>query len=74
MEEPTKGLAPAEVSTEVVTPTEEPTEELVTPMAMFSKPAEEPDVPLCDMRREKRERCPVVTSPVGWRCCTQPSH
>ena len=56
MEEPSEELAPAGVSTEEVAPTEEPTEEPVTPVAMFSEPAEEPDDPLCSTRREKRGR------------------
>ena len=27
--------------------------------------------PLCSKSREKRGRCPIVTSPVGWMCCIQ---
>ena len=42
-EEPTGMLAPAEVSTEEVAPTEEPTKELATLTAMISEPTEEPN-------------------------------
>ena len=60
MEEPTKELAPAEVSTEVAAPTEEPTREPVTLTAMFSELAEEPDVP--PVWHEQRERGEVPHS------------
>ena len=45
IEEPTKELAPAEVSMEEAAPMEEPNEELAAPTAMVSRPAEDPDMP-----------------------------
>ena len=71
-EEPSKELAPAEVSTEEAAPMEEPNEELATLMAMVSGPAEEPDIPLCGMRRKKRGRYPIATSLARWRYCILP--
>ena len=65
MEEPTDELAPAEVSMEEVAPMEEPDEETAALMAMVSGPAEEPDVPLCSMRRKKRGRYPIATFLAG---------
>ena len=73
MEEPTKELVPAEVSTEEAAPTKEPTEEPVALTAMFRELAEEPDVsPVQQEEREKGE-VPIAISLVGWRCCIQPS-
>ena len=42
---PTKEMAPAVASMEEAAPTEEPNEELAAPMAMASRPIEEPDFP-----------------------------
>ena len=55
IEEPTEEPAPAEGSTEEPATTQEPTEELATLMATAREPAGEQDIPLCSMRREKRE-------------------
>ena len=85
--EPTKELVPTEGSTKEAAPKEEPTEEPPTPMAPTEKPtvklaismatvrepAEEPDIPLCCTRREKKGKFHVATSLAGQKCCIPPS-
>ena len=55
--------------TEELATAEEPTDELAISTGTVGELAEEPDTPLCSVRREKRGKFYIVTSLAGQRYC-----